>query len=72
MDPALPGHLFLQKGINETMTGGLHFGAKGLRGDDEPEMCLTGSASLHCFVVGVEVRIVMDLKRCRIQSRSDL
>lgn len=54
------------------MTGWLHLGSESFRGDDEAEVSLAGSATLHGLMVGMEVRVIEDLECRRLQGGGDL
>jgi hypothetical protein len=54
------------------MSRGLHLGFESLGRDDHPEMGFLGSAAGHCLVVGVEMRVVVDLQEAWLQRFGDL
>ena len=54
------------------MPCGLHFGEEGLRDNDKSEMCFSGDVSMHCFMVRMHTRIIVDLKPCRLKSLGNL
>ena len=72
VDAASGLEFLLQQRVYHPVPCGLHFGDEGLRDDDEPEVCLSGDVSLHCFVVCMHTRIIVDVKPCRLQSLSNL
>ena len=62
MYASLSGQLFLQQRVYHSVTGGLWLSLESVRYDDKPEMGLSRDVSLHGLVVGVHVRVVVDIK----------
>lgn len=72
VDAALLGHLVAQQGVDHAMPRGLHLGGEDVGDDDEAEVRLLGGVAGHGLVVGVEVRVIVNLQRQRAESRSQL
>lgn len=62
MDAALPRHVLLEKRIHHAVASGLVLGFEGLGRDHQAKVRLLGCGSGHGLVVGVKVRVVVDLK----------
>jgi hypothetical protein len=72
VDAALAGHFLGEEGVDHPVPGGLALGLELVRDDDESEVSLPGGAALHGLVVGVQMRVIVDLKGSRLESGGDL
>ena len=72
MDAVVSCQVVLQQGVDGAVALGHHLGIKGLGRDEEPEVGFLGGASLHWFMVSVQVGIVVNLEAGGIQARRDL
>ena len=64
MNASLPLQLLLQQSIYDPMSRRLHFGLERVRSDDEAEMRFARGIAYHGFVVGVQVRVIVDFEGC--------
>lgn len=72
MNAAFHSHLVLQQGIHHAVSGRLHLGTEGFRGDDDSEVRLLGRAAGHGLVMGMQARIIVDLEEGGLESLGDL
>jgi len=72
VDAAVARHLVLEQRVDHAVAGGLHLGGEGGRRDDEAEVRLPRGAAGHGRVVGVQVRVVVDLEARGVQRRREL
>ena len=57
--------LLPQQRIYHPMSRGLRFSLERVRDYDNPKMCFSRDATLHGFVVSVEVRVIVDFDKRR-------
>lgn len=72
VDAVLLGHLIAEKGVDHAVTGRLHLGVEGVGGDDHAKVCLAGGSVIHGLVVGVKMRVIVDLESLGVEGRGDL
>jgi len=62
MNASLLGHFIFEQGVYHSMPCGLHFADKGFGGYVYAKVCLLRHATLHGFVVCMQVRVVLDIE----------
>ena len=72
MDAVFLGQLVLKQRVDEPVPSRLHFRLEGVGGDDESEVCLGRRDPLHRLVVGMEMRVVVNLERGWLKGRGEL